>query len=110
MLGVTGPVIIAKRVSAYLRHWEKKRAIRSMARPRQSPHVGGGAPTHKPRLACRWMDLARAIAGTYNTSANAPVADDELEMVSRRYGPEEIAEERHRVARARAEIANRERH
>ena len=60
-------------------------------------------------LARRWMDLECAIAGTYNTSANAPVADDELEMVSRRYGPEEIAEERHRVARARAEIANRER-
>jgi hypothetical protein len=55
------------------------------------------------------MDLERASAGAYNTSANAPVADDELEMVSRRYGLEEIAEERHRVAQARAEIANHER-
>ena len=71
-------------------------------------HQADGA--HKPRRARRWADLECAIAGTFNTSANAPVADDELEMVSRRYGPEEIAEERHRVARARAEIANRERH
>jgi hypothetical protein len=70
-------------------------------------HRADGA--HKPRLARRWMDLERAIAWTYNTSANAPVADDELEMVSRRYGLEEIAEERHRVAQARAEIANHER-
>jgi len=55
------------------------------------------------------MDLERAVAGAAATLPNGPVADDELEIVRRRYGPDEIADERHRVARARAEIANRER-
>jgi phytoene dehydrogenase-like protein len=41
---------------------------------------------HKPRRARRWADLERAIAGTYNTSANAP-----LPMMSWRWSAEDMA-------------------